>query len=231
MKSSEVVPVIAVAQASSTVEVPVSSVEAAYSDDSSMMSNFSITPFVGKRWLYDSGSEFSATNIFSTGVNIEGRVAQYLGVEGNFSFGRDEFSYNGYGAFGSVMAPGGSPMSNYIGEMRTRDTFEFGSNLIVGPNSNKFRPYALVGLGVQYNRYNIDDEFTKQQLESIGWQRATTHFFNNFGGGMDYKVSKNFGVGARVDYQHLYGSDSEMDQIWGDNRDSLRGTANLSLQF
>ncbi len=219
VQPADVVPVVAVAQAS-----PTSSVTGAYAVSDSSETKFRVAPFIGKRWLYDGYSEFNAWNILTTGVGLQGTLANYLGLEGNFTYGRDEFTYNGsYGPYGN--------MGTYINDMRTRDTFEFGANMIIGPMNKKLRPYGLAGLGVMYNRYNIDDEFTKQQLQSIGWQRATTHAFSNFGGGLDYQLSKSFAIGGRIDYQYVYGSASEMDRIWGDNRNSLRGSANLTLQF
>jgi opacity protein-like surface antigen len=219
---TQVVPVIAVAQAQS--ESPNMKSEAAYKGNNNADSTFRVSPFVGKRWLYDGYAEFNAWNIFTTGVTMQGRMASYIGLEGSFMYGRDEFTYGSTcGAY--------TQQCGYINDMRTRDTYEFGANLIVGPQDKKLRPYGLIGLGVMYNAYNIDDEYTKQALESIGWKRATTHFFNNFGGGLDYQLSKSFAVGGRVDYQYVYGEQSEMDRIWGDNRNSLRGSANLTLQF
>ena len=82
--------------------------EAAYKGNNKSDAKFRVMPFIGKRWLYDGYAEFNAWNIFTTGVTMQGRMASFIGLEGSFMYGRDEFTYNnsygpyGVGAYGAL---------------------------------------------------------------------------------------------------------------------------------
>ncbi|NCN28443.1 porin family protein [bacterium] len=225
--SNDDVPVIAVASAGSPAYAaqPMSSISTSQPASSSR-AKIAITPYGGQKWLYDNDAVFSAYNQFTTGVNLEGRISSWFGVEGSVGFSRDEFEYNGY------FLPYNPHAQQALLDTKTRDTWEVGANAILGPNKNKFRPYALVGGGVMNQQYDVDDEYTDWVLEQAGLTRATNHFFMNFGGGADYKFSKNFGIGARVDYQVVYGdSSSMMNYNFGDVANRLRYVGSLQLLF
>ncbi|MBS1984966.1 MAG: hypothetical protein JST16_12425 [Bdellovibrionales bacterium] len=123
---------------------------------------FKIAPVIGYRWFDNNNSIFRANNVLMGGLAMEGQLNRYFGIEGNFIYGRDNFSVqNGYGVGGYGVGypgagypgagypgagypggpgyvgagyPGGvpSPINPYSIAMRSRDSYEAGVNAVLG---------------------------------------------------------------------------------------------------
>jgi hypothetical protein len=93
-------------------------------------SSFNINPFGGYRWY--NRQDFYALdpdNLFTTGVAIEGRVNDYIGIEGNFTFAHDRFQARN-------MIMGGGPMVGgpVVGGAAVGSPMYLGGHSAVGGN-------------------------------------------------------------------------------------------------
>ena len=227
--------------ASNVQAAPLGAVPVAISETSSknMFSSteFAIAPMAGYRWTPDNTSEFKSQNLGVAGVALEGRIGNVLGLEANYLYGRDNLKQRYYGGAGHFGGHNYNANANgFFQQIRTRDTHEFNANAKLGWFVGSIRPYAMAGVGALYTGYNIDDPYTKAQAESIGWKRSSTHMSGNVGGGVDVKLSRNFSLGTRVEYQYIFGAKNVADQysinnIYGDTRGRIKAMGSLQVTF
>src|SRR5690606_21981101 len=124
---------------------------------------FAIAPMAGYRWTPNNNSEFKSQNVIVSGVALEGRIGNVLGIEANYIYGRDNLKqrfYQGPSQYGYYNAGNG-----FFQNIRTRDTHEFNANAKLGWFVGMIRPYAMAGIGALYTAYNIDDAYTKAQAK------------------------------------------------------------------
>lgn len=208
--------------------------------------NFRLAPVVGWRWYQMYPTAYRPVNMVTAGLTLEGDVSSWFAFEGNFMYGRDRYrvgampygmggaAYMG-GAMAQPMMSGGYNTMGYSPFMpQSRDTYEATVGGKFGYQFARVRPFAAVDFGGIFQRYNIDAQYTVDQLRYAGLQRATNYFMGNFGAGADVTVAKNFAVGGRFDYQAIFngiGRLLPMNQIWGDTANRLRLTASAQLVF
>lgn len=197
---------------------------------------FSIAPLAGYRWTPNNNSEFRSENRGIGGVAVEGRIANIVGLEANYLFGRDRLQPRVYGnAFNSFALP--YNQYGFFYQIPNRETHEFNGNVKLGWFVGKVKPYALAGIGAMYTSYaSIDDPITRAEAEAIGWQRSSTHFVGNLGGGLDVKLADNFSIGARVEYQHIFGrgvvvGPYSIDSIYGDSKNRVKSLGSIQVTF
>lgn len=205
---------------------------------------FKLIPSIGFRW-YSNGGELRASNRITTSLALEGRVTSYLSIEGAFSYSNDAFqnanggmyANNGFGG-GNAGFVGNSCTSGCSGAVgpeyavRSRSNYEVNIAAKIGTQMGKIRPFGTLGIGGLFRRYNIDSAFDQAAFQQVGFLRATNHMAANIGAGADYSVSKNFNVGARLEYQAILNRQaSYMNQIYGDDSNAVGMSLNLLLVF
>lgn len=205
---------------------------------------FKLIPSIGYRW-YANGGELRASNRVTTSLALEGRVNSYLSIEGAFSYSNDAFqnvyggayANNGFGG-GNAGFVGNSCTSGCSGAVgpeyavRSRSNYEVNIAAKVGTQMGKVRPFGTLGIGGLFRRYNIDSAYDQAAFQQVGFLRATNHMAANLGAGADYSVSKNFNVGARLEYQAILNRQaSYMNQIYGDDSNAVGMSLNLLLVF
>lgn len=206
----------------------------------------------------------SSQNLGVYGVSLEGVLNRYLSVEGNFLFGRDRLSlangygsayygngYNGGGYYGNGGGFGGGVGyvgNGYVGNgynpygvggstyMGYRDTYEVNLGAKAGYEFNSgVRPFVAGAVGGTFQRYSIDNAFTLANATAAGWARTTNYFTSTFGGGLDYQMTRMFGLGARFDYQVVMTGSSPvvngMRYSFGDAQNRMRLTASAQVIF
>lgn len=218
----------------------VSSYPAVTSTSKMSTTQFSIAPLAGYRWTPNNNSEFRSENRGIGGVAVEGRIANIVGLEANYLFGRDRlqprvYGSNVYGGYNNFAMPYND--YGFFYQIPNRETHEFNGNVKLGWFVGKVKPYALAGIGAMYTSYaSIDDPVTRAQAEAIGWQRSSTHFVGNLGGGLDVKLADNFSIGARVEYQHIFGrgvlvGPYNIDAIYGDSKNRVKSLGSIQVTF
>jgi len=206
--------------------------------------NFRLSPIAGYRWLVGPDTYMGVQNMGVYGFSADTRLASYVSVEGNFMWSRDRFLAPGmYGPGqtggmpmgpGPGMAGGGCAPGGWTCGLTFRDTYEFSGNLKLGYFVGRFQPYALGGLGMLIQKYYIDNPVTLAQAEQAGWQRNFDNLMSNLGVGMDFKLARNFALGARVEWQHVFGPHGpEMPLTWiyGHNQDRISAMGSLTVMF
>jgi hypothetical protein len=214
------------------------------SSDNSSSASFKVTPFVGYRWYRNSfNSIFRMQNLFLVGASIEGSFNPYLGLEGSFTYGRDQianqgFSYAGYSPAvyrGNCLGCGGYGNNVYGAggtNVNSRDSFEFVGSVKAGIPAAKVKPYGVAGIGFLHQQYNLNPSYTAAIYQASGLDTATNHMMGVFGGGIDVEVAQNFSLGARFDYQTIVNRRlTDMQIKFGDTNDRYRLTGNLQLSF
>jgi len=220
---------------------------------SSSSSTFSLSPFAGYRWMEDGNTQFKVRNLYVTGVNLSGQMNKFLGLEGSFTYGRDEMrqryyntnvynqpynrnsGYYGNSYYGNRNRNTGSyyNQSSVYGFVRSRDSFDIAANAKLGYMVGSVRPYALGGIGGMMQKYNIDNSYTTQQARYAGFDRNTTHVTAQFGGGVDIELASNFTLGGRFDYQRVFDSNKYplMNSLYGDGINRYRLVGSLQVIF
>lgn len=174
-----------------------------------------VSPLLGMRF-YDSGHLANVENNYIVGIGVTADVNKYVTAEFSYLYGEDRLS--GFSCFGAC-----APWNE-----STRDTHEFTLGAKIGPQMNGWKPFLGLGLGYliqNYAYYNGD--------------RSTYNVTGNIGGGVDFKIAKNFEVGARADYQTILGNVSNdrvdtvytFDQVYGDESDRYRIGATATYTF
>ncbi|NCN28279.1 hypothetical protein GW915_11985 [bacterium] len=223
------------AQATPLMAAPAPMMAQTGSENVFSSTEFMISPMAGYRWTPNDRSEFKSQNVAVGGVALEGRVGNFLGLEANYIYGRDNLKQRiavgpyGYNNFSTTGA-------GFFQNIRTRDTHEFNANAKLGWFVGKIRPYAIAGIGGMFTSYNIDDPYTKASAKAIGWQRNSTNMAANYGGGVDLKVNRNLSVGTRIEYQYIFGNKNTLDpyhinNIYGDTANRLKAMGSLQLTF
>jgi hypothetical protein len=213
---------------------------------------FKISPMAGYRWTPDNDSLFNSQNQGVAGVAVEGRLANVLGLEVSYVYGRDKlrdrnsygpYGYNGaaYNQFNAFQAPvfsGNQYNYGFMQNVRSRDTHEFNANVKLGWFVGQVRPYALGGIGTRYTAYNIDTEADRSAAEAIGWKRSSARMTSTAGGGLDYRVAQNLSLGTRVEWQYIFGKKRDADfggqniiELYGDTKNNIRAFGSLQLVF
>ncbi|MEZ4816005.1 MAG: outer membrane beta-barrel protein [Bdellovibrionota bacterium] len=173
-----------------------------------------ISPLLGMRW-FDAKTMANVTNTFVLGAALTADVNNWVTAEGSFIYGQDQLA--GFSCLGGC---------GYWNET-TRDTYEIGVGAKLGPHMNGFRPYLALGLG-----------YLMQNYDFINGSVTTNNITGNIGGGVDFEIAKNFAIGARADYQTLFGGNNNnlaggftMDQVYGDRSDRYRLGATATVMF
>jgi hypothetical protein len=211
---------------------------------------FKISPMAGYRWTPDNDSLFRSENQGVAGVAVEGRLANVLGLEVSYVYGRDKLrDRNSYGPYGYNGAALGhfnafqAPVYNqydygFMQNVRSRDTHEFNANVKLGWFVGQVRPYALGGFGTRYTAYNIDNQADRSAAEAIGWKRSSARLTSTAGGGLDYRVAQNLSLGTRVEWQYIFGKKRDADfggqniiELYGDTKNNIRAFGSLQLVF
>ena len=176
-----------------------------------------ITPVVGMRWFQNLSSSvftgLNTQNLYLTGVGLDGVVNPWLSVEASFLYGKDNLS--GYNAFGF--------------QQFDRDSYEFAGGIKVGQFYTRFlRPYVALGLGYIQQSYDLPTD-----LFQGSFANSTHNFEVNTGIGVDAKLSNNFSIGVRGDYQYLFGANTNnfLAGALDDNSDRYRMSANAIWRF
>jgi hypothetical protein len=224
-----------------TAQVAGSSVVATEASDSSHLfgREVKVSPIAGYRWMTDNNSAFRVENQFIAGVALESKLANWVSLEANYIFGRDKLrerggyggSYYGAGHMGydDYGYGGYDNMAYYV---RERDSHEFSGNMKIGLLSGTVRPYGIVGIGMLLQKYRIDDQYTTAEASAAGWKRLFDDTVGNYGGGVDVKAGSNIAVGARVEYQKVYGSkNTNLNDLYGHTEDRVRATGSVSVLF
>ncbi len=247
---------VQVSAIATTSSVPVASAMVSTSSTGSgsafSSTEFKISPMAGYRWTPDNDSLFSSQNQGVAGVAVEGRLANVLGLEVSYVYGRDKLrDRNSYGPYGYNNAPFGqfnafqAPVfsSNqydygFMQNVRSRDTHEFNANVKLGWFVGQVRPYALGGFGTRYTAYNIDTQADRSAAEAIGWKRSSARLTSTAGGGIDYRVAQNLSLGSRVEWQYIFGKKRDADfggqniiELYGDTKNNIRAFGSLQLVF
>jgi|GEM_PF-2458146 len=247
----EEVQVAAVATASASSAGPMVSTSSTGHDHSAFSSTeFKISPMGGYRWTVDNDSLFRSENQGVAGVAVEGRLANVLGLEVSYVYGRDKLrdrnygpygaygqqNYAAYNAFNAPVYTGGE--YGFMQNIRSRDTHEFGANIKLGWFVGQVRPYAVGGIGTRYTAYNIDNAQDKAAAEAIGWKRSSARMTSNAGAGLDYRVAKNLSLGTRVEWQYIFGKKTDYSfggqniiELYGDTKNSVKAMGSLQLVF
>jgi len=254
----EEVQVAAVASASAGTGAMVSTSSADNDGGIYSSTEFKIAPMGGYRWTPDNDSYFRSVNQGVAGVAVEGRLANMLGLEVSYLYGRDKLkdrtSYGPYGGYAAHHYNGGynnyqnnnynynnyNYNGNYgfVGNIRTRDTHEFNANVKLGWFVGKVRPYALGGIGTRYTAYNIDNSADKTAAAAIGWKRSSARMTSTAGGGLDYRIARNLSLGTRVEWQYIFGKKTDHSfggeniiELYGDTKNSVKALGSLQLVF
>ena len=176
-----------------------------------------IAPVLGMRWFQDLSSSFftglNTQNLYLMGVGLDGVVNPWLSVEASFLYGKDNLS--GYDAFGFYQFD--------------RDSYEFTGGIKVGQFYTRFlRPYVALGLGYIQQSYDLPTG-----LFNGSFANSTHNFEVNTGIGLDAKLSNNFSVGVRGDYQYLFGANTNnfLAGALDDNSDRYRMSASAIWRF
>lgn len=176
-----------------------------------------ISPILGMRW-FSNDSMADVTNYFLVGVGVNAEINKWLSGDVSFVYGQDELA---------GFTP--SCMGCMVWNESTRDSYEFGVGAKIGPRMNGFRPYLALGLGYIMQNYSFVNE-------NVSTGQAT----GTIGGGVDFEVAKNFSIGARGDYQALFGgSDTRLtagggyslNQLYGDDSSRYRFGATATVSF
>ncbi len=175
-----------------------------------------ISPLLGMSFL-NADTDADVQNTFVVGAAISADVNHWLTAEGSFMYGQDELS--GYtdcwGCWNET----------------TRDTYEIGVGTKMGPRMNGFRPYLALGLG-----------YLRQNYEFLDRDVSSNSVVGNIGVGVDFKVAKNFALGARYDYQSILGGGNNtrvglggfgrtLDEVYGDQSSRSRIGATATVMF
>jgi hypothetical protein len=247
----EEVQVAAVATASAAPVAPTAMVStSSVGNDRYSSTEFKISPMGGYRWTVDNDSIFRSENQGLAGVAVEGRLANVLGLEVSYTYGRDKLRDRRYGAFGAYgqgygynsyapfVAGGYGAGFDFLGNIRSRDTHEFGANLKLGWFVGQVRPYATGGIGTRYTAYNIDNSADKAAASAMGWKRSSARMTSNVGAGLDYRLATNLSIGTRVDWQYIYGKKTDYSfggnniiELYGDTKNNVRASGSLQLVF
>jgi hypothetical protein len=156
-----------------------------------------ISPVIGKRFFQNNMpyllapgigvAGVKAHNLYLVGVGLDGVVNPWLTVEGKFVYGKDSIS----GWLGSL---------GY--RVFDRDSYEVTGGVKVGKYMSRFlKPYVALGVGYIHQTY---------QLPFSSFNSNSSNFEVNTGIGVDAKLSNNFSIGVRGDYQHLFGSNGSL---------------------
>ncbi|MEO5666676.1 MAG: hypothetical protein ABIR96_01320 [Bdellovibrionota bacterium] len=257
----EEVQVQAVATAASTSGsgAVVSTTSVGASDLNFSSTEFKISPMGGYRWTPNNDSYFRSQNQGVAGVAVEGRLANVLGLEVSYVYGRDKLrdrSYGPYGAYGTSNYNGSgncggcggynayqSPVYSgseygFVQNVRSRDTHEFNANVKLGWFVGQVRPYAVGGIGTRYTAYNIDNSSDKSEAAAIGWKRSSARMTSNAGAGLDYRIARNMSVGTRVEWQYIFGKKTDYSfggqniiELYGDTKNNVKAIGSLQLVF
>jgi hypothetical protein len=160
-----------------------------------------IAPVVGMRWFQNNMPNLllpgatvagvQAQNLYLVGVGLDGVVNPWLSVEGKFVYGKDSIS-------GTIFSPA---LTGY--RVFDRDSYEFSGGVKVGKFFTRFlKPYVALGLGYIHQTYDLS-------YQSSSFNSNTSNFEVNTGIGVDAKLSNNFSIGIRGDYQYLFGSNGD----------------------
>jgi len=174
-----------------------------------------ISPIVGMRW-FGGDSMAEITNTFVLGGALSADVNKWVTAEGSFVYGQDELA--GLSSLGCFAC----------WNETTRDTYEIGVGAKLGPRMNGFRPFLALGLGYLMQNYDFANDSV-----------TTSNMIGSIGGGVDFEVAKNFAIGARGDYQAIFGGNSNKrvdgiftyDQVYGDQSDRFRLGATATVMF
>ena len=172
-----------------------------------------IAPVVGMRWFQNSNSNFftglDTNNLYLVGAGLDGVVNPWLSVEASFIYGKDSLSGYNFGFY-----------------QFDRDSLEFSGGIKVGQFFTRFlRPYVALGLGYIHQTYDLPAAFGS-------FDNNTSNFEVNTGIGVDAKMSNNFSVGIRGDYQYLFGSNNiGLSNVMNDNADRYRMSASAIWRF
>ncbi len=201
------------------------SVETSIEDTSSSSSffgpnsNVGVSSILGLKF-YDSNTDANITNNYMIGLGFDVDYTKYLSFEGSFIYGSDKLA--GFSCTGGC---------GYWNET-TRSTYQLGMGVKVGPRMNNIRPYVSAGLG-----------WLNQQYGAIyGRDYSTNNFTASLGGGVDFKINKNFSLGARGNYETVIGGTGDslvyvpggsrtLDQLYGDQGDRYSIGATASYNF
>jgi opacity protein-like surface antigen len=246
----EEVQVSAVASASAGAMTPAPMVSTSSPASLGLFSSteFKIAPMVGYRWTPDNDSYFRSENQVVAGVAVEGRLANVLGLEVSYVYGRDKLKeryyspyagagYNPYG-YGGGYAHIMDGDYGFMHQIRTRDTHEFNANVKLGWFVGQVRPYALGGIGTRYTAYNIDNSQDRAEAAAIGWKRSSVRMTSTAGGGLDYRLTQNLSLGSRVEWQYVFGKKTDYSfggeniiELYGDTKNNVRAFGSLQLVF
>lgn len=178
---------------------------------------FGISPIIGMRW-FNNNTMAEVTNYFLLGVGVNAEINKWVSGDVSFVYGQDELAGFAPTCYGCA-----------VWNESTRDTYEFGVGAKIGPRMNGFRPYLALGLGYIMQNYAFVNE-------DVSTGSAT----GTIGGGVDFEVAKNFSIGARGDYQALFGGSTthltagggySLDQLYGDNSSRYRLGATATVSF
>jgi len=130
-----------------------------------------------------SASAFAQKDVFGFGVNFNYTPCLEDGADLN------HFGISGKMQYGFTDALRAEVSLGYDFEEKNISVFEAGASLhYLFHINNKFRVYPIAGIGYANLKYDIPDTDDDE-------------VYFNFGGGVEYDITKNIAIGAEVKYQ------------------------------